>query len=390
MELLVLAGDATAAVAAEAAGAAGLGVHRCATTNEALELLAATPTRFAALVAALGRGDADSCWPLLAAAKARAPQLFAIVYSHTAQSDPKMRLQCFGAGARMVTSYPAALQQALAEVASTRASGGALRCGYCGLEGLSESGLHRHLDLYHTYEPNVEAPCPLCGDRTPAQRGGLAVHFHNSHGPPERREHPIGRCSLAAFALVVCQRPSDGKFLLVQEPLGIGGGYWLPAGRVDPGETLVQGGVREALEEAGVAVAIKSVLRFTLTDALRVIYLAHPVEAADDTPKTVPDFESAGSLWVSADVVTERLTAADCRSGRATEPLEWFPKVAAGETGCALDTPGYRALEQAVLQLGAERVDDPMAVLSSAWEQLQREMPAHVFKGRLRAEYLFD
>ena len=27
-----------------------------------------------------------------------------------------------------------------------------------------------------------------------------------------------------------------GKFLMVQEPLGVGGGYWLPAGRVDPRE----------------------------------------------------------------------------------------------------------------------------------------------------------
>ena len=25
---------------------------------------------------------------------------------------------------------------------------------------------------------------------------------------------------------------------MVQEPLGVGGGYWLPAGRVDPGEKL--------------------------------------------------------------------------------------------------------------------------------------------------------
>ena len=32
---------------------------------------------------------------------------------------------------------------------------------------------------------------------------------------------------------------------MVQEPLGVGGGYWLPAGRVDPGEKLTDGGVRE-------------------------------------------------------------------------------------------------------------------------------------------------
>ena len=27
---------------------------------------------------------------------------------------------------------------------------------------------------------------------------------------------------------------------MVQEPLGVGGGYWLPAGRVDPREKLTE------------------------------------------------------------------------------------------------------------------------------------------------------
>ena len=32
---------------------------------------------------------------------------------------------------------------------------------------------------------------------------------------------------------------------MVQEPLGVEGSYWLPAGRVDPGEKLTDGGVSE-------------------------------------------------------------------------------------------------------------------------------------------------
>ena len=68
---------------------------------------------------------------------------------------------------------------------------------------------------------------------------------------------------------------------MVQEPLGVGGGYWLPAGRVDPGEKLRDGGVRETLEEAGVHIAITRVLKFNLTNALRIIYLAHPVDSPD-------------------------------------------------------------------------------------------------------------
>ena len=65
----------------------------------------------------------------------------------------------------------------------------------------------------------------------------------------------------------------------------------------------------------------------------------------------------AGALWVSAEDVAAKLTAADCmradRGGHATEPLEWFrPKVAAGERrGRRLDTAEYTALGAAVVEL---------------------------------------
>ena len=139
---------------------------------------------------------------------------------------------------------------------------------------------------------------------------------------------------------------------MVQEPLGVGGGYWLPAGRVDPGEKLTDGGIREALEEAGVYIEITRVLKVNLSDALRVTYLAKPLDGTDVTPKTVPDFESAGAVWVSASDVTKKLTKEDCRSEHATEPLEWFPKVAAGERGIDVNTPEHCQLEKIVIELG--------------------------------------
>jgi 8-oxo-dGTP pyrophosphatase MutT (NUDIX family) len=46
---------------------------------------------------------------------------------------------------------------------------------------------------------------------------------------------------------------------MVNEPAGIAGGkprYWLPAGRVDAGEGMIEAGKREALEEAGIEVEI--------------------------------------------------------------------------------------------------------------------------------------
>jgi len=48
----------------------------------------------------------------------------------------------------------------------------------------------------------------------------------------------------------VCVR--DGKLLLVRRGRGPGAGSWsLPGGRLDPGETLEQGVVRELAEETG-------------------------------------------------------------------------------------------------------------------------------------------
>ena len=72
--------------------------------------------------------------------------------------------------------------------------------------------MHRHLERHHTYDPNLALMCPICSVIHPANRGGLQVHFHNKHGPIERRETKRGpNGSLTTFALVVCQRESDGK-----------------------------------------------------------------------------------------------------------------------------------------------------------------------------------
>ena len=92
---------------------------------------------------------------------------------------------------------------------------------------------------------------------------------------------------------------------MVNEPAGIARDkprYWLPAGRVDAGEGFIEAGVREALEEAGVQVEITGVVTFMFHDCPRVVLMARPIP--DDAPcKTIPDFESAGAIWVSAEDV---------------------------------------------------------------------------------------
>ena len=104
-----------------------------------------------------------------------------------------------------------------------------------------------------------------------------------------------------AIALVVVQH-ADGRFLLVDEKKGRG--WYLPAGRVDRGEPIVTGAVREVLEETGIVAELDGILRFEHTPErngtarLRVIFFARPIGGA---LKTEPDHESNGAAWVTLD-----------------------------------------------------------------------------------------
>ncbi len=102
-----------------------------------------------------------------------------------------------------------------------------------------------------------------------------------------------------AFSLVIVRRGAE--FLLVKERKH-GQRWYIPAGRVEPGETLADAAVRETLEESGVPVALDGILRIEHTPApggarLRAIFTAHPT--SDVAPKSVPDDESLGAAWVT-------------------------------------------------------------------------------------------
>ncbi len=101
------------------------------------------------------------------------------------------------------------------------------------------------------------------------------------------------------FALVVV-RLRD-RFLLVHERKH-GQLWYLPAGRVELGESLVDGAVRETLEETGVRVRVDGVLRVEHSPSptgarCRVFFTASPLD--DRPPRTTPDDESLGAAWVS-------------------------------------------------------------------------------------------
>jgi phosphatase NudJ len=101
------------------------------------------------------------------------------------------------------------------------------------------------------------------------------------------------------FSLVVVRR--GDRFLLVHERKH-GQLWYLPAGRVERGETFAEAAARETLEEAGIAIALDGIVRLEHTPIeggarMRAIFVAHPTD--DRPPKSEPDDESLGAAWVS-------------------------------------------------------------------------------------------
>jgi len=103
------------------------------------------------------------------------------------------------------------------------------------------------------------------------------------------------------FALVVVRR--GDKFLLVHE-VKHGQLWYVPAGRVEPGETFAMAAVRETLEEGGIPIRLVGVIRVEHSPQdhgarMRVIFLGEPTD--ETPPKSVPDAESLEAAWVGVD-----------------------------------------------------------------------------------------
>jgi phosphatase NudJ len=104
------------------------------------------------------------------------------------------------------------------------------------------------------------------------------------------------------FVLVVVRL--GHRFLLVRERKH-GQLWYLPAGRVEAGESLAQAARRETLEEAGIHIEPEGILRVEHTPMpgggarVRVFMVARPVD--DTPPKSEPDGESLGATWATLD-----------------------------------------------------------------------------------------
>ena len=115
--------------------------------------------------------------------------------------------------------------------------------------------------------------------------------------PPRMAREPIPTWY---FALVIVR---DGPRFLVVHERKHGQRWYLPAGRVEPGETLSQAARRETLEESGIDVELEGVVRIEHTPIadgtarVRVVFVARPIDSRP--PKSVPDDESLGAAWVT-------------------------------------------------------------------------------------------
>ena len=101
------------------------------------------------------------------------------------------------------------------------------------------------------------------------------------------------------FSIVVVRY--GRRFLMVRERKH-GQKWYLPAGRLEHGETFQQGAIRETREESGLNVVLEGVLRIEITPPLqgpyyrqRVIFVARPSD--DMAPKTQADEETLGAAW---------------------------------------------------------------------------------------------
>jgi 8-oxo-dGTP pyrophosphatase MutT (NUDIX family) len=109
------------------------------------------------------------------------------------------------------------------------------------------------------------------------------------------------------FALVVVRL--GRRFLLVKEKKH-GARWYLPGGRVEPGERIQEAARRETLEEAGIPIVLEGILRVEHsplkegTARCRVLFVARPEN--DAPPKSEPDNESLGAAWVTLEEL-ERL-----------------------------------------------------------------------------------
>jgi 8-oxo-dGTP diphosphatase len=107
-----------------------------------------------------------------------------------------------------------------------------------------------------------------------------------------------------AYSLIV--DPETEQILIVGYR---GGGWSLPGGAREPGETLAETTIRETMEEAGVVVAVERLIavgeRFPNPHAVFFVFYARII---DGTPTVTDDEEVVRFKWVDAQEANDLLS----------------------------------------------------------------------------------